>query len=172
MWWICWKPPILGKIKEGHSAKSCKNILQQTTSHNFSDRSTAASFSGLLRIVRTSVMFFTMMENDLGLPPGNKSLTAFVSSRYFLLCKTCGLFLHVHNIYSSLDMYSHMVICIFEPGIYMYVHIHMCVCMLSRYTHVFLSLSPSLPLQARFLPLLGIELKLDLMMAPSRMCLA
>ena len=154
MWWICWKPPVLGKIKEGHSAKSCKNILQQTTSHNFSDRSTAANFSGLLRIVRTSVMFFTMMENDLDLPTGNKSLTTFVSSKYFFIVQNMRIIrTYTYNIYSSLDMYNHMVICIIwarpphpgrdhtmgggSPGtgfiyiyIYIYVHIHMCVCML------------------------------------------
>ena len=63
-----------------------------------------------------------------------------------------------------------------EPGdrvhIYnIYVHIHICVCACYKGIHMCLSLSPSLPLQAR-LPFLGIELKLDLMMAPSRMCLA
>ena len=103
---------------------------------------------------------------------------------------------YTYNIHSSLDMYSHMVICIYEPGpptpggdhsmgggspgtgfIYIYMictHTYVCVCAcykIYKGIHMCLSLSLPLPLQAR-LPLLGIELKLDLMMAPSRMCLA
>lgn len=62
-----------------------------------------------------------------------------------------------------------------EPGdrvhiyIYLCTHTYVCVHVIKVYTCV--CLSRPLPLQAR-LPLLGIELKLDLMMAPSRMCLA
>jgi hypothetical protein len=98
---------------------------------------------------------------------------------------------YTYNIYSSLDMYSHMVICIYEPGpptpggtipwgvgargpgsyIYICMYTYICVCACYKGIRMCLSLSLSLPLQAR-LPLLGIELKLDLMMAPSRMCLA